>query len=161
MSTKDALIGTEAPAFCLPDAHDRKICVQDFRGTWVVLYFYPRDNSSGCTLEAMQFSNELESFSGSDAVIIGVSPDSPESHRKFEEKHGLRLILLSDTGHEVIQQYGVWRKKVLYGRESMGVERSTFLIDPEGTVIETWRKVRVPGHIAAVLEALKRHRGTR
>jgi peroxiredoxin Q/BCP len=154
----DTMMGKEAPQFCLPDSSGTEVCLTKYRGDWVILYFYPRDNTPGCTLEAVQFNKELDSFRESDAVIIGVSPDTPESHQKFQEKHGLHFLLLSDTSRRVLVSYGVWRPKVLFGKELLGVERSTFLIDPQGKIVEVWRKVRAPGHAAAVLSALERHR---
>ncbi|MDD1673286.1 MAG: peroxiredoxin [Methanomicrobiales archaeon] len=153
------MIGEEAPPFCLPDTDETEICLEKFRGNWVILYFYPRDNTPGCTLEAIQFNRELENFAQSGAVIIGVSPDTPESHRKFRERHGLHLVLLSDAEHHVLTAYRVWRPKVLFGKELLGVERSTFLIDPQGTIVEVWRKVRVTGHATEVLSSLEKHQG--
>lgn len=158
MPEKDPLIGKVAPDFCLPNQEETSVCLHGYQGKWVVLYFYPRDNTPGCTLEAIQFNKEMEVFSGADAVIVGVSPDSPESHHKFQEKHGLGFVLLSDADHEVLKTYGVWKPKVLFGKELLGVERSTFLIDPSGVVVETWRKVKVSGHAAAILAVLKKHR---
>ncbi len=154
----DKLMGKPAPQFCLPDADEVEICLDQFPGKWIILYFYPRDNTPGCTMEANQFNQERENFRKNEAVIIGVSPDTVESHRKFREKHGLQFLLLSDTEHTVLTAYGVWKPKVLFGKELLGVERSTFLINPEGTIVEVWRKVRVPGHVAAVLSALETHR---
>jgi peroxiredoxin Q/BCP len=158
MSKEDSMIGKEAPQFCLPDTEGSDVCIKKFRGSWVILYFYPRDNTPGCTLEAIQFNKELDAFSNSGSVIIGVSPDAPESHQKFREKHDLNFILLSDTDHRVLNTYGVWKPKVLFGKELLGVERSTFLIDPEGKIVEVWRKVHVQGHAADVLAVLQQHR---
>jgi peroxiredoxin Q/BCP len=154
----DKLMGKMAPQFCLPDADDVETCLDQFPGKWIILYFYPRDNSPGCTMEANQFNQERENFRKNDAVIIGISPDTVESHRKFRERRGLQFLLLSDTEQSVLTSYGVWKPKVLFGKELLGVERSTFLIDPEGIIVEVWRKVRVPGHVAAVLSALETHR---
>jgi peroxiredoxin Q/BCP len=159
-NTPEKLIGEDAPQFCLPDSAGTEVCLQKYRGNWIILYFYPRDNTPGCTLEAIQFNRELDAFKDSGAVVIGVSPDTPESHQKFQEKHGLNFLLLSDPDHRVLNSYGVWKPKVLFGKERLGVERSTFLIDPQGKIAEAWRKVRVPGHAAAVLAALKKHRET-
>ena len=124
--------GESAPAFCLPDSGHSEICLELFRGKWVVLYFYPRDNTPGCTLEAQTFSAEMDDFRAMNAVVIGISPDSCESHEKFMKKHSLDLILLSDENHEVLKRYGVWQPKKLYGREFLGVVRTTFLINPDG-----------------------------
>ena len=149
------MVGEPAPVFCLPDVDEREVCLEEYSEKWLVLYFYPRDNTSGCTLEARTFSGELEEFAAMGARIVGVSPDSPASHKKFTESKELRVCLLSDEGHAVMEKYGVWKKKRMYGREFMGVERSTFLIDPHGVIRAVWRKVRVPGHVETVKEALQ------
>jgi len=145
----------KAPEFCLPDENGRDICLKDFRGKWVVLYFYPRDNTSGCTMEAKDFSSKIEEFERMNAVVIGVSPDSQKSHKRFREKNGLKIILLSDEEHRIMEKYGVWQLKKMYGREYYGVVRSTFLINPEGKIVYEWRKVRVKGHVDEVLKKLK------
>ena len=155
----DPLLGKKAPDFCLPSAEGNEVCLDSYRGKWMVLYFYPKDNTLGCTLEAKGFTDELDDFSRLDAVIVGISPDSEESHRKFVEKQGLKITLLSDTGHEVLESFGVWKEKKMMGRKFMGVERSTFLIDPEGKVAAAWRKVKVPGHVAKVREKLEKMPG--
>jgi peroxiredoxin Q/BCP len=142
--------GDIAPAFCLPDMDGRRICLEDFTGRWLVLYFYPKDNSSGCTLEAKDFSAETVSFGGLGAEVVGISPDSPESHRKFIQIQGLGIRLLSDQDKTVLEAYGVWKTKKLYGREYMGVERSTFLVGPDGRIAAAWRKVKVKGHAEEV-----------
>ena len=147
-------IGDKAPEFCLPDAEKGQVCLKDHRGKWVVLYFYPKDNTKGCTMEALEFTVSEDDFNARGAVVIGVSPDSPESHTKFIEKHELSITLLSDTEKEILTGYGVWQKKKMYGREYMGVVRSTFLIDPEGKIAYIWPKVRVAGHADAVMEKL-------
>ncbi len=152
-------IGTKAPDFCLPNQDETEICLRDLRGKWVVLYFYPKDNTPGCTTEACDFTEAMPRFENLDAVILGVSPDSPEKHRKFIEKKGLGITLLSDESKETLQTYGVWQLKKMCGREYMGVVRTTYIIDPEGTVVAGWEKVRVKGHVDAVskkLEALQR-----
>jgi peroxiredoxin Q/BCP len=156
--TTEKLIGKDAPQFCLPSSDGAEVCLERYCGNWIILYFYPRDNTPGCTLEAIQFNGELDAFKDSGAVVIGISPDTQESHQKFQEKHGLNFLLLSDLDHRVLDSYGVWKPKVLFGRERLGVERSTFLIDPQGKIVEVWRKVRVPGHAAVVLAALNRYR---
>jgi peroxiredoxin Q/BCP len=155
----DPFVGKLAPSFCIPDAEGKEICLESFRGKWVVLYFYPRDNTPGCTLEAIQFSKALEEFAGLGAQVIGVSTDSPESHVKFTEKHDLTVLLLSDTDHHVIAAYGAWKPKTFFGKEILGTERDTFLIDPDGTIVEVWRKVSVKGHAEAVKEALLGRKG--
>lgn len=141
--------------FCLPDENGKKVCLKDFKGKWIVLYFYPKDNTSGCTLEARDFSKHIEEFEKMNAVVIGISPDSIESHKKFKEKHDLKVILLSDESKEVLKNYGVWKLKKMYGRNYYGVERSTFILSPDGEIIYEWRKVRVKGHVEDVLEKLK------
>ncbi len=147
--------GEEAPDFCLPDQEDREVCLNSFRGKWVILYFYPKDNTKGCTQEALDFTSKLEDFQGLGAVVLGVSPDSVRSHKRFIEKHGLKVTLLSDESKEILKKYGVWKLKKRYGREYYGVERSTFLIDPEGVIRKVWRNVRVKGHVEEVLQALR------
>ena len=144
----------KAPEFCLLDQNDNAVCLKDFRGKWVILYFYPRDNTKGCTMEATDFTENLEEFKKLDAVILGVSPDSTKSHLNFAKKHGLKIILLSDPKHEVLEMYGVWKLKKLYGREYFGVVRSTFIIDPQGYIRHVWRKVRVKGHVEEVKKKL-------
>ena len=116
----------------------------------MVLYFYPKDNTLGCTPEAVTFSAALEQFAALGAKVIGVSGDSPESHQRFAEKHGLSVVLLSDTDHNVLKAYDAWKPKVLFGKEILGTERDTFLISPDGTIVEVWRKVKVNGHTEAV-----------
>ena len=147
--------GSKAPDFCLPSDDGNEYCLKDFRGKWVVLYFYPKDNTSGCTREAVDFTSRLNEFMKLGAVVIGISPDSIESHKKFRMKHSLKVILLSDVEHKVLEKYGVWGKKKRYGREYFGVIRSTFLIDPQGIVRKVWRNVRVAGHVDDVLHNLE------
>ena len=151
-------IGHKAPEFCLPNQDNEEICLRDLRGTWVVLYFYPKDSTPGCTTEACDFTEALPDFTGLGATILGVSPDSVKRHQNFIAKKELKITLLSDEGKEVLQAYGVWQLKKNYGREYMGVVRSTYLIDPDGNVAAVWEKVRVKGHVEAVkvkLEELK------
>ncbi len=150
-------VGQEAPDFCLPNPDGVEICLHDLRGKWVVLYFYPKDNTPGCTTEALDFTSHLEEFEKLGAVVIGVSPDSCESHQKFIEKKGLKVTLLCDTQKEVLKRYGAWGIKKMYGKEYEGVIRTTYLIDPEGKVVAVWPKVRVKGHVEKVLEKLKEH----
>jgi len=146
----DVHVGEEAPHFCLHDKDNKEICLSNFKGKWVVLYFYPRDNTSGCTREAVEFTSALGEFEKLNTVVLGVSADSVESHQKFAEKHSLKVVLLSDEAHEVLETYGVWQLKKLYGKEFWGTVRSTFLIDPEGNVAHVWRTVKVKGHVEAV-----------
>jgi peroxiredoxin Q/BCP len=144
----------KAPDFCLFNQNDEKICLNEFNDKWIVLYFYPKDYSKGCTLEAVSFSENLKSLEDLGAVVIGVSPDSVKSHQNFAKKHDLDFLLLSDPEHKVLEQYGVWQLKKMYGKEFMGVERSTFLINPEGYIDKEWRKVRVKGHVDEVKQKL-------
>jgi len=147
--------GMPAPDFCLPDADEETVCLADLRGAYAVIYFYPKDNTSGCTLEARSFSDAMEAFIREETPVFGISPDSTASHRRFIAKHDLTVRLLSDPDRQAIEAYGAWVPKKMYGREYMGVERSTFIIDPEGTVVAVWRKVRVKGHVDAVMAALE------
>lgn len=148
-------IGDKAPEFCLPDQDGREVCLKDFRGKWVVLYFYPKDNTSGCTREAIDFTEHIDEFHRLNCEVIGISKDSVRSHRNFADKHGLKVILLSDPEHRVIEQYGAWKLKKRYGREYYGTQRSTFLIDPEGIIRHIWPNVRVKGHVEDVLNRLR------
>lgn len=151
--------GDPAPDFCLPDQDEHSVCLDRFRDQWVVLYFYPKDNTSGCTREACEFTADAAAFRDLDAVILGVSPDSPQSHRKFIARHDLQLTLLSDPEHKVLGLYGAWGKKSMYGKEYEGVIRTTVLIDPAGTVRHIWPKVKVAGHVEAVRTTLASLRG--
>jgi peroxiredoxin Q/BCP len=153
-SLDDPYMGRAAPAFCLPDAEGTSICLDSFKGKWVVLYFYPRDNTPGCTIEAMQFNAALKKFAELGAQVIGVSADSPESHQKFAEKHDLSILLLSDTDHAVLKAYDVWKPKTIFGKEFLGTQRDTFLIDPEGKIVAVWRKVSPKGHAEEVKSVL-------
>lgn len=146
--------GDIAPEFKLQDSHGTEIKLSDFAGYNVVLYFYPRDNTSGCTTEAKEFTELADKFKEKHAVIIGISPDSVESHRKFEEKYGLRVLLLSDPDKEVLQKYGAWQLKKLYGKESMGVVRTTYLISSDGKIAEVFEKVKAAGHAENVCRLL-------
>ena len=147
-------IGDLAPDFCLPDPERGEICLKNQRGKWVVLYFYPKDNTSGCTLEALEFTAAEEEFKEKNAIIIATSPDSLRSHTNFRNKHNLTINLLSDPDKETLQAYGAWQLKKMYGREYMGVMRSTYIIDQEGKIAHIWPKVRVKGHVEAVMEKL-------
>jgi len=148
-------IGQKAPDFCLPNQDSEEICLRDLRGSWVVLYFYPKDNTPGCTTEALDFSAHLSEFEVLGATVLGVSPDSIKKHQNFIAKKELKVTLLSDEDKEVLEKYGVWQLKKNYGREYMGVVRTTYLIDPDGTIAYVWPKVRVKGHVEAVREKLE------
>ena len=148
-------IGNKAPEFSLNDKDGNLISLKDFLGKYVVLYFYPKDNTSGCTKEAIEFSEELDNIKGLNAEVLGVSPDSEKSHTNFTNKHDLKVTLLSDPEKEVLNAYGAWQLKKMYGREYYGVNRSTFLINPEGKISFIWPKVKVKGHDEEVLEKLK------
>jgi len=150
----DPITGRQAPPFCLPDAEGKKVCLEDYRGKWVVLYFYPKDNTPGCTLEALQFNAAIEEFAGLGAQVIGVSGDSGGSHRKFADKYSLSILLLSDTGHEVIKAYDSWKPLTIFGKEILGTRRDTFLIDPYGIVASVWRSVNPKGHAEEVRSTL-------
>jgi peroxiredoxin Q/BCP len=150
----DLEIGDEAPGFCLPDKDYKEFCLKDFRGKFVILYFYPKDNTPGCTTEAIGFTGILPKFQDLDATVIGISPDSPESHAKFVEKKSLKVTLLSDADKRVLKAYGKWGLKKFRGKEYMGVVRSTFLIDPEGKIAHIWPKVSVKGHPEDVMRVL-------
>lgn len=145
--------GDIAPAFTLNNARSTPVNLSNFAGWWVVLYFYPKDNTGGCTKEAQEFSALLSEFQKQNAAVIGISPDSEASHARFIEKHGLTVELLSDPDKKVSNLYGVWQKKKMAGREYMGVVRTTFLIDPDGKIARIWEKVRVNGHADEVLRA--------
>jgi peroxiredoxin Q/BCP len=147
--------GSMAPDFTLPAADGSKISLRKFKGRYVALYFYPKDMTSGCTAEACDFQDRLDRITGTGAVVIGVSPDPVARHKTFAEKYGLEFILLSDEEHAVLEKYGVWKMKKLYGREYMGVERTTFLIGPDGKVLRVWPKVRVAGHADDVISAIE------
>lgn len=146
--------GKKAPDFTLPRDGGEDVSLSDFRGQKVVLYFYPKDNTSGCTTQACEFRDQHPDFQKVDTVILGVSPDSVRSHQGFRDKHELPFPLLADTEHKVAEAYGVWKEKSMYGRKYWGIERSTFLIDEEGGLQKVWRKVKARGHAQEVLAAL-------
>jgi peroxiredoxin Q/BCP len=154
MKKREIVVGSRAPDFALPSDGGEIVRLSSLRGRRVVLYFYPKDDTPGCTVQACDFRDTLPSFAGVQAVVLGVSPDSVESHRRFREKFGLNFPLLSDEDHRVAEAYGVWKAKNLYGRKSMGIERSTFLIDEEGIVSGVWRKVKPAGHARMLAELL-------
>jgi peroxiredoxin Q/BCP len=143
--------GSIAPDFTLASDEGGDVTLSGLRGKKVVLYFYPKDDTPGCTIQACDFRDATPAFEKLDAIVLGVSPDSVESHGKFRKKFGLTFPLLADEGHAVSEAYGVWKERSMYGRKFMGVERSTFLIDEEGQVAEVWRKVKPKGH-AEMLE---------
>ncbi|HEX2889197.1 thioredoxin-dependent thiol peroxidase [Vineibacter terrae] len=147
--------GKKAPDFTAPTDGGGKLKLSDLQGKTVILYFYPKDDTSGCTKEACGFRDSLPDFSKSKATVVGVSKDSVERHDKFKAKHDLPFALVSDTDGKICEKYGTWIEKSLYGRKYMGIDRATFLIDKSGVVRKVWRKVKVPGHVEAVLEAVK------
>ena len=146
--------GIEAPNFSLPNSENIEISLNSFRGVWIVLYFYPKDNTPGCTTEACDFTNEFEEFQNLDSVVIGISPDSPEKHQKFIEKHSLKITLLSDEEKKVLKEYQAWGLKKNFGKEYEGVIRSTYIISPDGKIYHSWKNVRVKGHVEIVKKRL-------
>jgi len=148
-------VGAVAPDFDLPTDGGGRLRLSELRARKVVLYFYPADDTEGCTLEAVNFTALLPEFKRAGTTVVGVSPDSPKSHDRFKEKHALKLLLAADADHQVIERYGLWGEKTMFGRKYMGVERATFLIDRLGRIAQVWRKVRVKGHAEAVLAAAK------
>ncbi len=145
--------GTKAPAFDLPTDGGGKLSLKALKGKKVVLYFYPKDDTSGCTREAIDFNGLKAEFETAGAVVVGISPDTPASHDKFKKKHALDFPLIADVEKTMLEAYGVWVEKSMYGRKYMGVERTTLLIDAEGKVARVWNKVKVPGHTQEVLTA--------
>ncbi|WGV24462.1 thioredoxin-dependent thiol peroxidase [Halotia branconii] len=148
-------VGQPAPDFSTPDQNDNSVTLDDFSGKWVILYFYPKDDTSGCTTEAKDFTQLYQDFSTLNAVILGVSPDSGKAHCKFIDKHNLSITLLSDLEHHLIENYGAWRLKKFMGKEYMGVARSTFLISPEKIIAYAWPNVKTKGHAQQVLTKLR------
>ncbi|MEM8728373.1 MAG: peroxiredoxin [Pseudomonadota bacterium] len=144
-----------APDFTLPRDGGGTITLSDLRGSAVVLFFYPRDDTSGCTKESIGFSEELQQFADAGAQVFGISKDSIKSHDKFVAKHDLKTVMLSDEDSTTCEDYGVWVEKKMYGKTYMGIERATFVIDADGRIVQVWRKVKVPGHVDAVLEAVQ------
>ncbi len=147
--------GKKAPNFKLPDTDGETVQLSKLKGTPVVVYFYPKDDTSGCTKEALDFTALSKQFAKTGAIVLGISPNDEKSHRKFVDKHSLDVRLLADTEKAAAEAYGVWVEKSMYGRKYMGIERSTFLIDKAGKVARAWRKVKVPGHAEEVLAAVK------
>jgi thioredoxin-dependent peroxiredoxin len=153
------ILGKEAPSFTLPSDSGGAVSLDGLRGKISVLFFYPKDDTTGCTLEAKDFSERIAEFSQIGVPVVGISPDSVKSHDKFRAKHGLAVTLLSDESKEVIASYGLWVEKSMYGRKYMGVERTTVLLDASGRVARVWEKVKVSGHAEEVLEAAKQLKG--
>jgi peroxiredoxin Q/BCP len=151
--TKKLVAGDKAPDFELPDDAGGKLSLKGFSGKKLVLYFYPKDNTTGCTKEAIEFSGMKAAFAKAGTTVVGVSPDSVASHAKFKTKYDLALTLASDEPKTMLEAYGVWVEKSMYGRKYMGVERTTFLIDAKGKIVNVWNKVKVAGHAEAVLKA--------
>jgi len=147
-------IGDAIPPFCLPNQDEEEICFRDIKGRWAVIYFYPKDNTPGCTTEACAFTEALPDFTKLESIILGVSPDSPKKHRNFIEKKELKITLLADEDKSLCKSFGIWQLKKFMGREYMGVVRSTFLVNPKGEVAYKWEKVRVKGHVDEVREKL-------
>jgi peroxiredoxin Q/BCP len=147
--------GDKAPDFTLATDGDGKVTLSKLKGKKVILYFYPKDDTSGCTAEACGFRDNLPKFGRTDATVIGISRDSVASHDRFKKKYDLPFMLASDEEGKVCEAYGTWVEKSMYGRKYMGIERATFLIDPKGAVRNVWRKVKVPGHVDEVLAAAK------
>ena len=147
--------GKKAPSFSLIDENGQKVSLNDFKGKKVVLYFYPKDMTSGCTKEACDFRDQFPNFKKIKTVVLGISPDSAGSHKKFSDKYDLPFTLLSDEKKEVVQKYGVWKEKSMYGKKYMGVERRTFIIDEEGKIKKIFPKVKVDGHVEEIIKILK------
>jgi thioredoxin-dependent peroxiredoxin len=147
-------VGKAAPSFSLKNQDEEVVKLSDYAGKWVVLYFYPKDDTPGCTTEACDFTDGLKAFEKLDAVVLGCSRDSAESHRKFIAKYKLKVTLLTDPEHAVMEKYGAWGEKVLYGKKSLGIIRSTVIIDPAGKVAHHWKKVKSAGHAEAVKEKI-------
>lgn len=148
-------IGDKAPAISLPRDGGDTISLSDFAGKNVVVYFYPRDDTSGCTKEALGFTENVDAFADLNTIVLGISKDSVAKHEKFVAKHDLKIALLSDENGDVCERYGVWKEKSMYGKTYMGIERATFLIDADGKIAQVWPKVKVPGHVDAVLDAVR------
>ncbi|MCB7070830.1 MAG: thioredoxin-dependent thiol peroxidase [Caldibacillus thermoamylovorans] len=148
-------IGEKVPDFELLASNGDKVKLSDFRGKHVVLYFYPKDMTPGCTTEACDFRDYHQDFADVNAVILGVSADPLEKHQKFIEKHGLPFLLLADEDHKLSEQFGVWKEKNVFGKVGFGIERSTFIIDKDGVLVKEWRKVKVQGHVEEALQFIK------
>lgn len=151
---KELQSGDAAPAFNLPANNGEKVSLSGLKGKWVVLYFYPKDDTPGCTREACAFRDTKPKWTKKGAVVLGVSKDNPQSHQKFIDKYNLNFLLLADSAGEVIEKYGAFKKKSMFGKTFLGIERSTFLIDPNGVIKKVWRKVKVDGHEEEVLKEI-------
>ena len=147
--------GVNAPPFSLPDAEGNIVSLDDFRGDGVIVYFYPKDSTPGCTKEACQFNDHLDEFKRAGVTVLGISPDSGQSHQRFSEKYGLKIKLLSDPDRETMKSYGAFGMKIMYGKQTEGVIRSTFLIGPDGKVEKAWYNVKADGHASRVMEAIR------
>ena len=150
-------VGMKAPDFTLPDSKENDVTLSKFKGKKVILYFYPKDNTKGCTLEAINFRDNYKEIKETDTVILGVSKDSMESHISFINKYGIPFVLLSDAEGEICELYGVWKTKKMNGREYMGIERTTFLVDKEGNIMKIFPKVKVEGHVKEIMDQLKQN----
>ncbi len=148
-------VGAKAPEFTLPRDGGGEVSLESLQGQAVVLYFYPKDDTPGCTKEAIAFTEHADAFGAANAVVLGISKDTVAKHDKFRDKHGLKVALLSDENSDVCERYGVWKEKNMYGRKYMGIERTTVLIDASGAIARIWPKVKVAGHAEDVLEAVK------
>ena len=157
--TKILEVGQKAPNFSIPDQNGKTIELENLLGKWTVVYFYPRDDTPGCTVEAKEFTEISSKFEEHGCSIYGVSPDTEAKHCKFIEKHGLEVELLADTEITMLADYGVWQEKQMYGKTYMGVVRTTYLVDPDGNIAEAWTKVKAKGHAEAVLERLVELKG--
>ena len=144
----------KAPNFSLQDKDNKTQKLTDYKGQWVILYFYPKDDTPGCTIEGIEFTSILKDLKKINTVVLGVSGDSPEKHEKFCKKHNLEVTLLSDPNYDMMQQYGAYGNKILYGKTFLGIKRSTYIIDPKGKVAKVWKSVRSKGHAQKVLEEL-------
>jgi thioredoxin-dependent peroxiredoxin len=153
MSKREA--GDKAPAFSLPDQDGKSVALKDLKGKPAIIYFYPADDTPGCTKEACQFNDNLTAFKRSGVTVIGISPDNAAKHQRFREKYGLKFSLLSDPAHSVMEAYGAWGEKTLYGKKTTGVIRSTFLVNDKGVISRAWYNVRADGHAEKVLEELR------
>jgi thioredoxin-dependent peroxiredoxin len=148
-------ISQSAPTFTAPDRAGKSMSLEDFQNQWLVLYFYPKDNTPGCTTEAIEFTSKLPDFQALNTQVVGISPDSIASHGKFIDKQKLGIILLSDPEHQIAEDYGVWQLKKFMGKEYMGIIRSTFIIDPSGKIAHIWPNVKVKNHVDSVLERVR------
>jgi len=148
-------IGQIAPDFCLPNSDEIELCLRDIKGGWLIIYFYPKDNTPGCTTEAVDFSENMPELIDLETTVIGISPDSPAKHKQFIEKNSLKPIFLSDVNREVSLLFGAYALRMAYGVESLGMIRSTFIINPKGEIAHIWRKVKVAGHVNKVIDVLK------